>query len=324
MKKVIVTGGSGFIGSHIIGQLLKKKYRVLNLDKLSFVSQKLEIKNKNYFFKKINLNNLKKLKSIFKSFKPNYVINCAAESHVDRSIIDPFYFFSNNLESTINILECVKDTKINLLHVSTDEVFGSLRLGQKKFSEYTKYDPKSPYAASKASSDHAVRSYGATYKINYKITNCSNNYGPYQYPEKLIPVVIKSCINKKIIPVYGNGSNIRDWIYVEDHCRAIIKVMETGKNRNTYLIGANNELSNINLVKRICKLFDNFNNTKNSEKLIKFVKDRKGHDYRYAIDNSKIINELKWQPKINLEKGLEETIQFYCKNFIKMKNIFPY
>ena len=323
-KKIIVTGGSGFIGSHLIFQLLKRKYKVLNIDKLSFVSQKLKIADRNYSFKKINLNNLNKLKSIFKSFKPNYVINCAAESHVDRSIVDPFYFFSNNLESTINVLECIKYTDINLLHVSTDEVFGSLSSGEKKFSENTKYDPKSPYSASKAASDHAVRSYGSTYKINYKITNCSNNYGPYQYPEKLIPVVVKSCMNKQSIPIYGKGKNIRDWIYVEDHCKGIIRVMEKGKNRNTYLIGANKELSNIDLVKRICKLFDKINNSKDSHKLIKFVKDRKGHDFRYALNSSKIVKELRWYPETKLEEGLEKTVKFYYTNFKNLKKIFPY
>ena len=326
MKKILITGGSGFIGSFIIKKFIKKKCHVLNLDKLSSVSQKLVLRDKNYFFKKCDiLNSNHFIKNVYE-FQPDIIIHCAAESHVDRSISSPHFFFENNLMGTINVLDAIKNSKkkIRLVHISTDEVFGSLKLNKKKFNSLSKYDPRSPYAASKAASDFAVRSYGETYDINYSITNCSNNYGPYQFPEKLIPVIIKNCILRRSIPIYGQGTNIRDWIHVDDHAEAIYKIAVKGKNKGTYLIGANNEISNLDLTKTICDLFDKIFLFQNSKKLITFVQDRKGHDLRYAIDFSKTKSEIGWQPKISFIKGLKETIEFYYRNFKYLKKIFPY
>jgi dTDP-glucose 4,6-dehydratase len=326
LKKVVITGGSGFIGSHLVYKFLKKSFKVLNIDKLSKESQKLNVQNKNYFFKKCNLINSDKLNSILKEFAPNLIINAAAESHVDRSINLPKFFYENNVLSTLNILEFIKRSKkkIQLIHVSTDEVFGSLKLNEPKFNLNSNYSPQSPYAASKASTDHAVRAYGKTFGIMYKITNCSNNYGLYQYPEKLIPVIINKCLERKPIPIYGNGKNIRDWIHVSDHADAIYEVFKNGKNHSTYLIGSNNEYTNLDIAKKICKIFDQLYDYKYSSKLISFVKDREGHDFRYAINNSKIYKDTNWRPKIKFEKGLEETIKFYFKNHTKLNKIFPY
>ena len=326
MKKILITGGSGFIGSFIIKKFIKKKCHVLNLDKLSSVSQKLVLRDKNYFFKKCDiLNSNHFIKNVYE-FQPDIIIHCAAESHVDRSISSPHFFFENNLMGTINVLDAIKNSKkkIRLVHISTDEVFGSLKLNKKKFNSLSKYDPRSPYAASKAASDFAVRSYGETYDINYSITNCSNNYGPYQFPEKLIPVIIKNCILRHSIPIYGQGTNVRDWIHVDDHAEAIYKIAVKGKNKGTYLIGANNEISNLDLTKTICDLFDKIFLFQNSKKLITFVQDRKGHDLRYAIDFSKTKSEIGWQPKISFIEGLKETIEFYYGNFKYLKKIFPY
>ena len=325
MKKVIITGGSGFIGSHIIKKFIAKKYTVLNIDKLAKESQKINF-SKNYFLKKCDLRDTKKLKKIYKQFDPDIVINCAAESHVDRSILSPKFFFDNNVIGTVNLLENILNQrkKIYFLQISTDEVFGSLNQNRIKFTEDSKYEPRSPYSASKASSDHVVRAYGETYKLDYMITNCSNNFGPYQYPEKFIPVVIKSCINRTKIPLYGNGLNIRDWIFVDDHVEAIFKLIKYGKKNNTYLIGANNEISNIKLAKKICKIYDYVFKTKNSKDLIHFIKDRKGHDFRYAIDSTKIKKHINWKPKISFDQGLFITINFYAKMISKLEKIFPY
>jgi len=325
-KKIVITGGSGFIGSHLVKKFLKNNYTVLNLDKLSKESQKLYIRNKNYFFKKCDLINQKKLNKILNNFKPSIIINAAAESHVDRSIDQPKYFYENNISSTLNLLEYIRQSekKVEFIHISTDEVFGSLRLKEKKFNVNSKYDPRSPYSASKASSDHAVRAYGETFKINYSITNCSNNYGRYQYPEKLIPVIIKNCIERKPIPIYGNGKNIRDWIHVEDHVEAIFQIQQHGCKNLTFLIGSNNELQNIQIAKKICSIFDGLFDTKNSQRLIKFVKDRKGHDFRYAINNNEIYKIIGWKPLIKFDKGIEDTIKFYVENYNKLKKIFPY
>jgi dTDP-glucose 4,6-dehydratase len=325
-KRIVITGGCGFIGSHLIRKFLTKGFKVLNIDKLSKESQKIKIKNSNYFFKKCDLLNQIKLNKILTDFSPNLIINAAAESHVDRSINTPKFFFENNIISTINLLEFIRKykKKINFIHISTDEVFGSLKLNGSKFNLNSKYNPRSPYSASKASSDHAVRSYGETFGMSYKITNCSNNYGQFQYPEKLIPVIINNCINRKPIPIYGNGKNIRDWIHVSDHVEAIYRVFKKGKNRSTYLIGSNNEFTNLEVAKKICKIFDKNFKTRNSEKLISFVKDRKGHDFRYAINNYKIFKDTGWKPSIKFDDGLLSTVKFYLKNHKNIKKNFPY
>lgn len=325
-KKIVITGGSGFIGSYLIKKFLSKNCKVLNIDKLSAESQNLLIKNRNYKFKKCDLLNFRKLFKILDIFGPDTIINAAAESHVDRSIHLPKFFFENNLISTLNLLEFVRQSKkkVNFIHISTDEVFGSLDYKEKKFSIISKYNPRSPYSASKAASDHAVRSYGETFGISFNITNCSNNFGPYQYPEKLIPLVITKCIQRMKIPIYGNGKNIRDWIHVKDHVNAIYEIYKRGKNGKTYLIGSDYELTNLEITRKICEIFDDLYKTKNSKNLIKFVKDRKGHDFRYAIDNSLIFKELKWKPTMDFETGLRDTIKFYYKNFKNLKKIFTY
>lgn len=325
-KKIVITGGSGFIGSHLVSKFLEKKFVVLNLDKLSKESQNLKIINENYIFKKCNLTNQKKLNKILDDFKPNVIINAAAESHVDRSIVQPKHFYENNVSSTLNLLEYIrnKQNKIEFIHISTDEVFGSLNRHDQKFSTNSKYKPRSPYSASKASSDHAVRAYGETFGLHFSITNCSNNYGRYQYPEKLIPVIINKCIERKTIPIYGNGKNIRDWIHVKDHVNAIYQIQKNGCKSKTFLIGSNNEFTNIDIAKKICDIFDKNFNTKNSKKLIKLVKDRKGHDFRYAINNAEIYKSIKWRPTIKFDYGLEDTIKFYHENYKKLKKIFPY
>jgi dTDP-glucose 4,6-dehydratase len=325
-KKIVITGGNGFIGSHLINKFLNKNFIVLNIDKLSKVSQKIKLKNNDYYFKKCDLLNENQLKLILNDFKPNAIINAAAESHVDRSLELPKYFYENNVSSTLNLLEFIRKSKdkIELIHISTDEVFGSLKINQRKFNINSKYEPRSPYSASKASSDHAVRAYGESFGLSYKITNCSNNYGPFQYPEKLIPVIIIKCIERKSIPIFGNGENIRDWIHATDHVDAIYEVYKKGKNNNTYLIGSNNEIKNIDITKKICRIFDKLYKKKNSEELIKFTKDRKGHDFRYSINNSKICKETDWKPIIKLEEGLENTIKFYFNNYKNLKKIFPY
>ena len=322
-KNVIVTGGSGFIGSNLVRILLKKKYNVLNLDKLSYASIKnLKFKTKKYSFKKCDISQFKKTEKIINNFKPNYIINCAAESHVDRSIKNPSDFMKSNILGTFNILETLKKIKwkCRLLHVSTDEVFGSLKK-TKKFNEETRYDPKSPYSASKASSDHLVRAYGNTYNIDYVITNCSNNYGPFQHPEKFIPTVILSCLKKKKIPIYGNGKNIREWIFVSDHCNGIVNVLENGKSNNTYLIGSKNEFSNLEIATKICKILENKFNF-NYSSLISFVKDRKGHDFRYAINYKKISRDLKFKNSYDFNNGLKKTIEFYVNNLNNLNKLY--
>ena len=228
--------------------------------------------------------------------------------------------------STLNILEFIRSAKkkIELIQISTDEVFGSLKSNDPKFNLNSKYDPRSPYSASKASSDHAVRCYGETFGISYKITYCSNNYGPFQHPEKFIPLIINSCIHRKPIPIYGNGKNVRDWIHVTDHVEAIYQVVIKGKNRNAYLVGADNEYENIEIAKKICEIFDKLYKTKNSKKLISFIKDRQGHDFRYAINNHKICKDIGWKPRVKFDVGLVDAVKFYFKNYNNLKKIFPY
>ena len=320
MKKVIVTGGLGFIGSNLIKILLKKKYYVINLDKITYSSNfynvKEFLKNKNYKFIKVDINSRKKILHVLTKFKPNAIFNLAAETHVDRSIDQPETFIKSNILGVFNLLEAFKiylkkSKKIKLIHISTDEVYGDILYGRSK--EDDAYKPSSPYAASKASSDHLVYSYIRTFKIPAIITNCSNNYGPKQHPEKLIPKLIYNIINNKNLPIYGKGLNSREWIYVDDHCEALIKIFEKGKIGNFYNIGSNLNVNNLKISKLLIKIaktkIDIGKNVK-----IKFVKDRPGHDMRYALNSSKLIKKLRWKPKINILNGLIKTFDWYLNN----------
>jgi len=325
---ILVTGGCGFIGSNFIRYVLDQsnQYSVVNLDKLTYAGNTNNlngIDNTRYHFVKGDICDKKLLKNIFESEQPAVLINFAAESHVDRSIDGPEKFIETNLVGTMVLLEETRRFLYNgenddfrFIHVSTDEVYGSL--GQNgKFTEQTAYDPSSPYSASKAGSDHLARAWHRTYGLPTLITNCSNNYGPYQFPEKLIPLMILNCIKEKSLPVYGKGDNVRDWLFVEDHCNAIYSVLSSGKLGETYNIGGNNEIRNIDIVKTICEKMDEYSPRKqggNYEELITYVTDRPGHDFRYAIDASKISNELGWQPKENFETGIEKTIRWYLEN----------
>ena len=323
MKKIVVTGGAGFIGSNLVKYLLKKKYFVINIDKMSYSANHYNLnnlkKNKSYLFFKVDINDRKKITKILKKHKPHAIFNLAAETHVDRSIDKPENFIYSNILGTYNLLESIIDCKkkIKLIHVSTDEVYGDLKAQEKPFTEDNPYSPSSPYAASKASSDHLVRAWNRTFGLPVLITNCSNNYGSYQFPEKLIPLMILNCMSEKPLPVYGKGDNVRDWLYVADHCDAIYSVLRNGRIGSTYNIGGNNEMQNIDIVKIICRKMDELspriNGTK-YEALITYVDDRPGHDFRYAIDASKIKNELGWSPKKSFETGIEKTILWYLDN----------
>ena len=327
--KIIVTGGCGFIGSTLIKKLIKySKNKILNIDSLNHESMPESlnsIKNKNnYFFKKIDINDKDKLLQIFLEFKPNIIFHLAAESHVDRSITKPYNFLQTNILGTYNIIDNSKiflennknyTNKFKMIHISTDEVYGSLKIKDKSFNELNKFFPNSPYAASKASSDLLCRAWNKTYDLPIIITNCSNNYGPWQYPEKLIPVVIAKILQSKKIPVYGKGKNIRDWIHVEDHVNALINISENGQIGETYNIGSNNELTNLDLVNRICEIIDKKIPQKNSyKKLISFVEDRLGHDFRYSINSKKIRNKLNFKLKYNMNDGLNQTVSWYINN----------
>ena len=319
-EKIIVTGGLGFIGSNLIELLLQKNYLVVNIDKISYSSNfynTLEFKNnKNYKFYKCDLNNLKKLNFLINKFKPTCIFNLAAETHVDRSIDNPENFIKSNIFGVYNLLECFKKyskkyKKSRLVHVSTDEVYGDVLKGRS--DEKNPYKPSSPYAASKASSDHLVYSYVRTYKIPAIVTNCSNNYGPKQHPEKLIPKLIYNIMNNKSLPLYGNGKNSREWIYVKDHCEALIKVFKKGKLGEFYNIGSNKDLNNIEIAKTLIKI------AKKKIKIgpnvkIKFVKDRPGHDIRYALNSNKIMKEINWKSKEIFKDALEKTFSWYLKN----------
>ena len=327
MKTILVTGGAGFIGSNLIRFLVNKykNYKVINFDLLTYagnLENLTDIKSKkNYLFIKGNISKNNDLKKVFNSYKIDIVINLAAESHVDRSILNPLSFVKTNVLGTVKLLEMVKnnwqkDYSDKLFyHISTDEVFGSLS-SKGFFNENSKYEPNSPYSASKASSDHFVRSYLKTYNIPSIISNCSNNYGPYQFPEKLIPLVINNILKNIEIPIYGNGENIRDWLYVDDHIRAIDLIINKGKIGENYLIGGFNELKNIDLIKKIIETTDKLLGEKpgSSNSLISFVKDRPGHDVRYAIDSSKIISDLGWKPMIKFEDGILKTVKWYLEN----------
>ena len=320
MKKVIVTGGLGFIGSNLIKILIKKKYFVINLDKVTYSSNfynlKTISKNKNYKFIKVDINNEKKVLQILKKYNPSAVFNLAAETHVDRSIDEPENFIKSNILGVFKLLQAFKkfikkNKKSILIHISTDEVYGDVLTGRSK--ENDQYKPSSPYAASKASSDHLVYSYIRTFKIPAIITNCSNNYGPRQHPEKLIPKLIYNIFNNKNLPIYGKGLNSREWIYVDDHCNALIKIFEKGKIGNFYNIGSNFNLKNIKITKILIKIAQTKLNIGKNVK-IKYVKDRPAHDIRYALNSNKLIKQLKWKPKMNIYKGLKVTFDWYLKN----------
>ncbi|WP_286856230.1 dTDP-glucose 4,6-dehydratase [Proteiniphilum sp. UBA5431] len=324
-KNVIITGGAGFIGSHVVRLFVNSypEYHIINLDKLTYAGNLANLKDvedkPNYTFVKADICDFDKIKEVFKTFKIDNVIHLAAESHVDRSITDPFSFAETNVMGTLNLLqaarECWKDNFENKLfyHVSTDEVYGALEFDNTLFTEETRYDPHSPYSASKASSDHFVRAYHDTYGLPVVITNCSNNYGPYQFPEKLIPLFINNIRRNKPLPVYGEGVNVRDWLYVEDHARAICLVFHNGRKGDTYNIGGFNEWKNIDLIRLLVKTTDRLLGREEgvSEKLITYVADRAGHDLRYAIDASKIKDELGWQPSLQFEEGIEKTVRWY-------------
>jgi dTDP-glucose 4,6-dehydratase len=319
MNKIIVTGGLGFIGSNLIELLLKKNYYVINIDKVTYSSNfyniKEFLKNKKYKFIKIDINN-NKIKDIFLKYKPSCIFNLAAETHVDRSIDNPSHFINSNINGVYNILESFKELhkkfkKTKLIHISTDEVYGDVLHGRS--DENYPYKPSSPYAASKASSDHLVYSYVRTYKLPAIITNCSNNYGPKQHPEKLIPKLIYNILNNKPLPIYGNGLNSREWIYVMDHCEALFKIFKSGKIGEFYNIGSNKNLNNIQICKSLLKVSKNLI-TKKSQLKIKFVKDRPGHDLRYALNSNKIKKKLKWQPKTNFSDGIKKTFKWYFNN----------
>tara|TARA_Y100000992_G_scaffold288011_1_gene241349 strand:- start:956 stop:1966 length:1011 start_codon:yes stop_codon:yes gene_type:complete len=325
MKKAIVTGGLGFIGSNLIKLLLKKNYKIINLDKISYSSNfynTIEFKNnKNYKFIKCDINQRKKISILLEKFNPNIIFNLAAETHVDRSIDSPENFIKSNIMGVYNLLEILRQKKfknIKLIHVSTDEVYGDVLKGRS--IENSKYNPSSPYAASKASADHLVRSYVKTYNLNAIITNCSNNYGPKQHPEKFIPKMIYNILNNKNLPIYGDGKNSREWIYVLDHCEALIKISSKGQRGQNYNIGSKKNMSNLNMCKILIRLSNKIKIKNNSK--IKFIKDRPGHDFRYALNSNKILKKIKWLPKTSIEQGLYKTIKWYLNN-IKYYETFP-
>ena len=326
-KVILITGGAGFIGSHLTRLFVTKYpgYKIVNLDKLTYAGNLENLKDiedkTNYTFVKGDIEDMVLVKELFEKYGFTGVLHCAAESHVDRSITDPLAFVKTNVLGTASLLQVAKEAwKSNyegklFYHISTDEVYGSL--GEKGFfTEETKYDPRSPYSASKASSDHFVRAYYHTYHLPVIISNCSNNYGPFHFPEKLIPLCIHNIIHNKPLPIYGKGLNVRDWLYVEDHVRAIDTIFHNGKVGETYNIGGHNEWKNIDIIKELCRQMDEKLNREKgtSEKLITFVKDRAGHDMRYAIDATKLKNELGWKPSLQFEEGLSKTIDWYLNN----------
>jgi len=321
-KTILVTGGAGFIGSHLVKRMVINypNYHIINLDKLTYCGDLSNLKEissaENYNFICGDICDTKLLQSIFKEYSPDAIIHLAAESHVDNSIENPNIFVQTNVIGTCNLLNmAIKYGVERFYHISTDEVYGDLSLTDEPFTETTPYQPKSPYSASKASSDHFVRAYGNTYQLNYVISNCSNNYGPNQHHEKLIPTVINSILNNKPIPVYGDGKNIRDWLYVEDHVKAIDVIFHNGVNGETYNIGGDCEKTNIDLIRVICNEIDFIKDNDNSStELIKFVTDRKGHDFRYAINSNKLQKELGWEPETPFILGIKDTINWYIKN----------
>jgi dTDP-glucose 4,6-dehydratase len=318
MKRFIVTGGYGFIGSNLIRMLVKKNHRVLNIDNLSYAAQKynlIDINKKKYSFRKVDINNRKEIIKIIKKFKPDGIFNLAADTHVDRSIDDAYNFIKNNILGVYNLLEAIKiqKKKVRLVHISTDEVYGDV-LGNKRSNENHPYVPSSPYSASKASSDHLVYSYVRTHKIDAVISNCSNNYGPRQFPEKLIPKMIYNILNNRSLPVYAKGKNSREWIYVDDHCEALIKLFFNGKKGEKYNIGSGINCNNIFIIKKLLKTFKSKKINIGKKVKIKFVKDRPGHDFRYALNSKKVKKYLMWRPKTNLSQGISKTVDWYFNN----------
>ena len=326
--KIFVTGGLGFIGSnYILNKMTDSSVEILNYDKITYASNLENLSsissNSNYYFIKGDICDSQKLCKTIDDFKPEVIINFAAESHVDRSIDSPMEFIQTNvlgttvlLEASFKYYQALSDkNNFRFLHISTDEVFGELG-NSGRFNENTSYLPNSPYSASKASSDHLVRAWNKTFGLPILISNCSNNFGPFQFPEKLIPLMIIKCLNQEKLPVYGTGENVRDWIHVLDHCSAIDSILSKGEIGNTYLIGSDNEKRNIDIVTFICEYFNKINliDDFDYKSLITFVSDRPGHDFRYAIDNSKIKNDLGWEPKYSFEEGLRKTIDWYCDN----------
>lgn len=337
-KNILITGGAGFIGSHVVRLLVSKypNYQVINLDKLTYAGNLANLKDvenaSNYKFVKVDICDFDELLNVFKQYEIDGVIHLAAESHVDRSIKDPFTFARTNVLGTLSLLQAAKVyweslpekyAEKRFYHISTDEVYGTLDFDGTLFTEQTKYDPHSPYSASKASSDHFVRAYHDTYGMPTIVTNCSNNYGPYQFPEKLIPLFINNIRYGKSLPVYGRGENVRDWLFVEDHARAIDLIFHQGKVAETYNIGGFNEWKNIDLIKIIIKTVDKLLGHPEgcSDHLITYVTDRAGHDLRYAIDSTKLKNELGWEPSLQFEEGIEKTVRWYLDNQDWMDNV---
>lgn len=332
-KKLLITGGAGFIGSHLVRLMVRKypDYQIYNLDKLTYAGNLENLRDieaaPNYTFIKADIVDGDRMQELFAEYNFDGVIHLAAESHVDRGIDSPMEFVMTNVIGTVNLLNAAKTAwkgrdDVRFYHVSTDEVYGSL--GQTGyFLETTPYDPQSPYSSSKASSDHFVRAYGNTYKLPYVISNCSNNYGSHQFPEKLIPLFIANIVDQKPLPVYGTGENVRDWLWVEDHCRAIDVIFHQGQNAETYNIGGNNEWQNIKLIKVLCRQVDEKlgRPAGTAENLITYVTDRPGHDARYAIDASKIAKELGWEPSVTFEEGLSSTIDWYLNNAEWIANV---